>query len=138
MEFMIDFFNIEAQVNKRVQRFLLHKATEENIEPQNAKLLILTDTKKVFVFLMSKNTVVKLLDIQSITDFFGKQHNENHEQSVMAYIIKLAKEGQIEPNKARLIICETNNQLTAHLYDDTRYKRPIPTSEILKHFYSGK
>lgn len=135
---MVDFFNIEAQVNKRVQRFLLHKATEESIEPQNVKLLILTDTKKVFVFLMNKNNVVKLLDIQGIMDFFGKQHDENHEQSVMAYIIKLAKEDQIEPNKARLIICETNNRLTIHLYDDTRYKRPIPTSEILNHFYSGK
>lgn len=135
---MLDFFNLEKQTNKRVQRFLLHKSTEENIEAKNAKLLIASKNKAILVMLLNQNTIVKPLNMKDIAAFFGKDFDESNEQAVMAYLIKLSKENHIELPKLNILICETKGELGAHLYEETKYKKKIPTLDLLTHFNSNK
>lgn len=131
---MLDFFNLEKQTNKRVQRFLLHKSTEENIEAKNAKLLIACKDKSVVVFLLNQNTIVKPLALKDIAAFFGKDFDQSNELAVIAYLQKLSKENQVELSKLNIMICETKGELGAHLYEETRYKKKIKTLDLLTHF----
>lgn len=135
---MLDFFNLEKQTNKRVQRFLLHKSTEENIETKNAKLLIASKNKAILVLLLNQNTIVKPIALKDIAAFFGKDFDENNEQAVMAYLIKLSKENQVELSKLNVMICETKGELGAHLYEETKYKKKISTLDLLTHFNPNK
>lgn len=135
---MLDFFNLEKQTNKRVQRFLLHKATEENIEPKNAKLLIAHKNDAVIVLLLNQNTIVKPLLLKSIAAFFGKEFDETNEQAIKAYLEKLSKENKIALVKLNVIICETKGELGAHLYEETKYRKKISTLDLLTHFNSNK
>lgn len=135
---MLDFFNLEKQTNKRVQRFLLHKSTEENIEAKNAKLLIASKNKAILVLLLNQNTIVKPIALKDIAAFFGKDFDENNEQAVMAYLIKLSKENQVELSKLNVMICETKGELGAHLYEETKYKKKISTLDLLTHFNPNK
>lgn len=135
---MLDIFNLEKQTNKRVQKFLLHKSTEENIEPKNAKLLIACKDKAVLVLLLNQNAIVKPLQLKDIATFFGKDFDESNERSVMDYLIKLSKENGVELSKLNVVICETKNELGAHLYDDTKYKKRISTLDLLTHFNTNK
>ncbi|OFY82614.1 MAG: hypothetical protein A3F72_11870 [Bacteroidetes bacterium RIFCSPLOWO2_12_FULL_35_15] len=135
---MLDFFNLEKQTNKRVQRFLLHKSTEENIEAKNAKLLIASKEKAILVLLLNQNTIVKPLKLKDIAAFFGKDFDESNEQAVMAYLVKLSKENQVELSKLNVVICETKGELGAHLYEETKYKKKISTLDLLTHFNPNK
>lgn len=135
---MLDFFNLEKQTNKRVQRFLLHKSTEENIEAKNAKLLIASKNKAILVLLLNQNTIVKPIALKDIAAFFGKDFDESNEQAVMAYLVKLSKENQVELSKLNVMICETKGELGAHLYEETKYKKKISTLDLLTHFNPNK
>lgn len=135
---MLDFFNLEKQTNKRVQRFLLHKSTEENIEAKNAKLLIASKNNAILVLLLNQNTIVKPIALKDIAAFFGKDFDESNEQAVMAYLVKLSKENQVELSKLNIMICETKGELGAHLYEETKYKKKISTLDLLTHFNPNK
>lgn len=135
---MLDFFNLEKQTNKRVQCFLIHKSTEENIEAKNAKLLIASRDKAIIVLLLNQNTIIKPLNLKDIAAFFGKEFDESNEQAVMAYLIKLSKENQVELSKLNVMICETKGELGAHLYEETKYRKKISTLDLLTHFNSNK
>lgn len=135
---MLDFFNLEKQTNKRVQRFLIHKSTEENIEAKNVKLLIASKDKAIIVLLLNQNTIVKPINLKDIAAFFGKDFDESNEQAVMAYLIKLSKENQVELSKLNVMICETKGELGAHLYEETKYKKKISTLDLLTHFNPNK
>lgn len=135
---MLDFFNLEKQTNKRVQRFLIHKSTEENIEAKNVKLLIASKDKAIIVLLLNQNTIVKPINLKDIAAFFGKDFDESNEQAVMAYLIKLSKENQVELSKLNVMICETKGELGAHLYEETKYRKKISTHDLLTHFNSNK
>ena len=135
---MLDFFNLEKQTNKRVQRYLLHKSTEENIDAKNAKLLIACKDKAIVVFLLNNNTIVKPLDLKDIAAFFGKDFDQSNEQAVMAYLEKLSKENQLELTKLNVMICETKGELGAHLYEETKYRKKISTLDLLTHFNPNK
>ena len=135
---MLDFFNLEKQTNKRVQRFLLHKSTEENIEAKNAKLLIASKNKAILVLLLNQNTIVKPIALKDIAAFFGKDFDESNEQAVMDYLVKLSKENQVELSKLNVMICETKGELGAHLYEETKYKKKISTLDLLTHFNPSK
>ena len=135
---MLDFFNLEKQTNKRVQRFLLHKATEENIEPKNAKLLIVHKNDAVIVLLLNQNTIVKPLLLKNIAAFFGKEFDETNEQAIKAYLEKLSKENKVALFKLNVMICETKGELGAHLYEETKYRKKISTLDLLTHFNSNK
>lgn len=129
---------IEMQTNKRVQKFLLHKSTQENIEAANAKLVIGANGKEVSVLLLNQNTIVKPLSIRDIAAFFGKDYDENNERDVISYLTKLSKENQIELSKVNVVICETKGMLGAHLYEDTKHKKRISTFDFLAHLNSTK
>lgn len=135
---MLDFFNLEKQTNKRVQRFLLHKATEENIEAKNAQLLIACKDKFITVFLLNNYAVVKPLNMKDIATFFGKDYDESNEQSVIEYLKKLSKENQVELSKLNVIIGESKGNLGAHLYEDSKHKKKISTLDLLTHFNPNK
>lgn len=135
---MLDFFNLEKQTNKRVQRFLLHKSTEENIEPQHAKLLIAHKNNAVIVLLLNKNTVLKPLLLKDIAAFFGKEFDETNELAIKAYLEKLSNENTVPLLKLNVMICETKGELGAHLYEETKYRKKISTLDLLTHFNSNK
>lgn len=135
---MLDIFNLEKQTNKRVQRFLLHTSTQENIEAKNAKLLIASKDKAILVLLLNQNTIVKPLKLKDIAAFFGKDFDESNEQAVMVYLEKLSKENQVELSKLNVMICEIKGELGAHLYEETKYRKKIPTLDLLIHFNPNK
>jgi hypothetical protein len=135
---MLDFFNLEKQTNKRLQKYLIHQSTEENFEARNAKLLIASKNGKIVVLLLNQNTVVKPLNLKNIAAFFGKEFDESNEQSVMSYLQKLSKENQVEFSRLNVIICENKGELGAHLYEQTKYRKKISTLDLLTHFNSNK
>lgn len=135
---MLNIFNIEKQANKRVQRFLLHKSTEENIDAAKARLVINIIIGKVSVHLYEQHKYIKTLSLKSIAEFFGKDYDESKSSSVYDYLVQLAKDQQIELSKLNLVICETKSELGAHLYEETKYRKKISTLDLLTHFYLNK
>lgn len=135
---MLNIFNIEKQANKRVQRFLLHKSTEENIDSAKARLVINIIIGKVSVHLYEQHKYIKTLSLKSIVEFFGKDYDESKTIAVYDYLVQLSKDHQIELSKLNVVICETKGELGAHLYDETKYKKRIPTLDLLTQFYITK
>lgn len=135
---MLNIFNIEKQANKRVQRFLLHTSTEENIDPAKARLVINIIIGKVSVHLYEQHKYIKTLSLKSIVEFFGKDYDESKTIAVYDYLVQLSKDQQIELSKLNVVICETKGELGAHLYDETKYKKRIPTLDLLTQFYITK
>lgn len=131
---MLNIFNIEKQINKRVHCFLLQKATEEGIEPWNARLVINIIIGKASIHLYNQSKYVKTLHFKSIVEFFGKEYDESKINAVYEYLVKLSEEQQIELSKLNVVICETKGELSAHLYDETIYKKRISTLDLLTHF----
>lgn len=135
---MLDFFNLQKQINKRIQRFLIHLSTEENIEVKNAKLLMASKDHAILVLLLNQNTIVKPITLNAIAAFFGKEVDESDQQAIMVYLEKLSKENGIALSKLNVIICETKGELGAHLYEQTKYKRKISTLDLFTHLNSNK
>ena len=135
---MINIFNIERQVNKRVHRFLLHKATEENIEPADARLVINIIIGKTSLHLYNRNNYSKTLNLRCVAEFFGKEYDESKVNAVYDYLVNLSKEEQIELAKLNIVICETKGEMCAHLYDETKYKKRISALDLLTHFNTYK
>ncbi len=135
---MLNIFNIERQANKRVHRFLLHKSTEENIEPGSARLVINIIIGKASIHLYDQNKYAKTLIWKGVADFFGKEYDESSITAVYEYLVKLSKEQHIELSKLNVVICETKNELGAYLYDGTKYKKRISTLDLLTHFNTNK
>ena len=131
---MLNIFNIEKQINKRVHCFLLQKATEEGIEPGNARLVINIILGKASIHLYNHCKYVKTLHFKSIVEFFGKEYDESKINAVYEYLVKLSEEQQIELSKLNVVICEIKSELSTHLYNETIYKKRISTLDLLTHF----
>lgn len=132
---MLELFNLEKQVNKRVHRFLLHKATEENIDVSKTKLVFNIIIEKVSVHLYEDRKHIKTLTIKSIAEFFGKEYDEAKVVSLSDYLKKIAKENNVELTRANIVICETKSVLGAHLYNENKYVKRIPTVDLLTAVY---
>ena len=135
---MLNIFNIERQANKRVRSFLIHKATEENIESANARFVINIIIGKASIHLYDKSKYVKTINFRSVAEFFGKEYDENSVTAVHDYLVKLSKEQRVELSKLNVVICQTKGELGAHLYDEAKYKKRISTLELLTHFNTDK
>jgi hypothetical protein len=131
---MLNNAYMEMQTNKRFQRFLLHKSTEENMDAIHAKLVIRTDGKSVFTILLNQNKIVKYLPIREITAFFGKQHDAFNTQAIITYLDSLATVHAVEIIRVNVVICETKGKVGTHLFIDTRYKEALSTVDFLTHF----
>lgn len=132
---MLELFNLEKQVNKRVHRFLIHKATEENIEVSKSKLVFNVIVGSVSVHLYENQKHIKTITIKSIAEFFGKEYDEAKVISLSDYLKKIAKENSIDLEKANIVICETKSVLGAHLYNENKYVKRIPTVDLLTAVY---
>ncbi len=132
---MLDIFNLEKQTNKRVQKFLLHKSTEENIQPANARLVMNVIIGKVSVHLYDQHRFIKTLSIRAIVEFFGKEYDETKVDSFPAHLKKISLENNIEFSKANIVICETKGELKAHLYNENRYVKRLSTIDLLTAIY---
>ena len=126
---------IEMQTNKRVQKFLIHKATEENIESANARLVINILIGKVSVHLFEQHRYIKTLSIKAIVEFFGKDYDETKVNSLLEYLKNISLENNIEFSKINIVICETKGDFKAHLYSENKYVKPLSTIELLTSIY---
>jgi hypothetical protein len=131
---MLNSTYMEMQTNKRLQRFLLHKATAENINSASAKLVIRTDGKVVHTILLDQQKVVRYVPLKEITAFFGKQHTDFNSQAIISYLQTLADKQQVELIRVNVVICEAKGKIGTHLFIDTRYTQPLSTVEFLTHF----
>ena len=128
---MLNILIIEKQLNKRVHKFLLHKATEENIESANARLVINILIGNVSVHLFEQHRYIKTLSIRAIVEFFGKDYDETKINSLLEYLKKISQENNIEFPKINVVICETKGEFKAHLYNESKYVKPLSTIELL-------
>lgn len=128
---MLNLFNIEHQANKRVHKFIIHKATEENIEATTARLVINIIDGKIAVHLYDQHRFLKTLSIKAIVEFFGKEYDETKVNAVYEYLKKISQESKIDFLKANIVICETKGKPGAHLYNETKYVKRISTIELL-------
>jgi hypothetical protein len=131
---MLNAMYIEMQTNKRIQKFLLHKSTEANIEPAQAKLVVTTDGKTITTLLLENNRVVKAIGIKEITGFFGRTHDEFNTTAIIAYLNKIALTNQISLNELNIVICESKGKVGTHLYAGTKHKQKLSTVDFLTHF----
>jgi len=132
---MLNIPNTEKQASKRVQRFLLHTSTEENIEPAHSQLVINTITGSLAVHLYNEQRFVKTLPIRSIVEFFGKEYNETNASSISEHLKKMAEENNIPYSKANVVICQNKGELKAHLYNENKYVKRLSTIELLRTVY---
>ena len=132
---MLNIFNIEKQISKRVHKFLIHKSTEENIEPANARLVINILIGKVSVHLFEQHRYIKTLSIRAIVEFFGKDYDETKINSLFEYLKKISQENNMEFPKINVVICETKGEFKAHLYNESKYVKPLSTIELLTTIY---
>lgn len=132
---MLNILIIEKQLNKRVHKFLLHKATEENIESANARLVINILIGNVSVHLFEQHRYIKTLSIRAIVEFFGKDYDETKINSLLEYLKKISQENNIEFPKINVVICETKGEFKAHLYNESKYVKPLSTIELLTTIY---
>jgi uncharacterized protein (DUF2164 family) len=132
---MLNIFNIEKQASKRVQRFLLHKSTEENIDPANTRLVINILSENLSVHLYDQGKFLKTLTLKSIVEFFGKEYDETKTIAVSEYIKKISIENNVELAKANVVICENKGELGAHLYNQNKYVKRLSTVQLLTAVY---
>jgi hypothetical protein len=133
---MLNPFNFEQQANKRVHKFLRYLCRVATIEPSTAKLVINIIIGKVSVHLYDQNNYLKTISFSSIAEFFGKEYDESTSIAVYDYFLQLSKDCEIDLSKINIVICETKAEIGAHLYEETKYKKRIPTLELLTHFTS--
>jgi hypothetical protein len=131
---MLNAIYIEMQTNKRIQKFLLHKSTESNIEPEQAKLVITTDGTTITTLLLENNRVVKTIGIKEITGFFGGTHDEFNTTAIIAYLTKIASVNQISLSDLNIVICENKGKVGTHLYAGTKHRQKLSTVDFLTHF----
>ncbi|MBS1635405.1 MAG: hypothetical protein JST26_05735 [Bacteroidetes bacterium] len=133
---MLDAFNPEKQVSKRVQRYLIHKCTEENIDAIKAKLLIRASEGKPSIHLYEGNLHVARINFKSIFDFFGMDYEESQINSIYDYLVEVSKAEKIELEQISVVICEVKGTLGTHLYDGPKYRRKMSTLALIAHFNS--
>jgi hypothetical protein len=131
---MLNTIYIEMQTNKRIQKFLLHKSAEANIEAKQAKLVITTDGHAIHTILLENNKIVKSVGIKEITAFFGRDHDDFNTTAIIAYLSKMASINQILLNDVNIVICETQGKIGTHLYAGTKHKKKLSTVDFLTHF----
>lgn len=131
---MLNTTYIEMQTNKRIQKFLLHKSTESNIDATQAKLVITTDGKMVRTWLLENNKIVASIAIREITAFFGREHDHFNTTAIIAYLRKLAVINEIQLEDLNIVICESNGKVGTHLYAGTKHKQKLSTVDFLTHF----
>lgn len=131
---MLNPLYMEMQTNKRIQKFLIHKSTESNIEPAQAKLVITTDGKTITTLLLENNRVVKPVGIKEITAFFGKEHDDFNTTAIISYLNKIASVNQIPLKDVNIVICENKGKVGTHLYAGTKHKQKLSTVDFLTHF----
>jgi len=131
---MLNKLNTDKQANKRVQRFLLHSSTEENIELTHARLVIniYIITGTVAVHLYEQQRFVKTLPIRAIIEFFGKEYDETKVSFISEHLKKIAEDNNVPFLKANILICDTKGELKAHLYYENKYVKSLSTIELLR------
>lgn len=131
---MLNTMYMEMQVNKRIQKFLLHKSAESNIDATSAKLVISTDGQAIRTLLLDNNKIVKSIGIKEITAFFGKDHDDLNTTAIVAYLKKLANNHEITLSEVTIVICENKGIVGTHLYAGTKHKQKLSTVDFLTHF----
>lgn len=131
---MLNTTYMEMQTNRRIQRFLLHKSTEENISVQHAKMVIRTDGSIVHTLLLDRNKIIKTIPIKELTAFFGREHDEFNTVAIISYLKKLAQQHAVELVRLNIVMCETQGKVGTHLFVDTKYKEALSTVAFLTHF----
>lgn len=135
---MISNTYIEKQAGKKVHTFFLHLCTLENLDPANARIVINIVLEKASVHLFNDQRYVKTIPLQSFTDFFGVDYQEGTADTLYVYLVKLCEENFMHIGQIHIVICETKKELGAHLYEDTKYKKRIPTLELVSQFISNE
>ena len=135
---MFEKLSPQYQVNKRIRSFLLHSATEQNIEPLKARLIFRSSDGKVSIHLYDGGRHVKVLSLSSILDFFGQSYKVSHAESLNAYLRKIAGEEQIALSSLYVVISEASDGLGAYVYDGVKYRKKIPTLDLIIHFLQPK
>lgn len=133
---MLDFFNIEKQVAKRVGKFIAFKAAEAGIAEENARLLLNLLLGRVSVHLYEQNHFVATLDLQAMAEYFGKSFDTEKEEAIRRYLEALAGREQIPVPELYIIIGKSKKELGAYIYQQARFVRRLPLMEIAEHFYN--
>jgi hypothetical protein len=131
---MLNTMYMEMQTNKRIQNFLLHKSTESNIDPVQAKLVITTDGQTIRTLLLENSKIIKSIGIKEITAFFGKEHDDLNTTAIIAYLNKIASANQIQLSEVNIVICENKGKVGTHLYAGIKHKHKLSTVDFLTHF----
>jgi hypothetical protein len=131
---MLNTMYLEMQTNKRIQKFLLHKSAESNIDAAQAKLVITTDGHTIRTLLLENNKIIKSVGIKEITAFFGREHDDFNTTAIIAYFNKMASIHQIQLGDVNIVICEAQGKIGTHLYASTRHKQKLSTVDFLTHF----
>lgn len=128
-------FNIEKQAGKRVQKYLMHQSTQENIEPANARLVINSNAETISVHFHDQHRFIKTLSIRNIVEFFGQEYDETKVDTLYEYLKKLSQENSIGLSNINIVICETKGEPGAHLYNESKYVKRLSTIELLTAVY---
>lgn len=135
---MLNFNSIEKQAGKKVHSFLLHMCTAENLDPANARIVINTQLDKAALHLFNDQHYVKTIPLKAITDFFGVDYHEEIVTKVNAYLVMLCEENSMRLGQINIVVCETKSELGVYLYADTKYKKRIPTLDLVNQFISNE
>lgn len=130
---MLNVFNIEKQAAKRVRNFLLHTATTENMELGSLWVVINHKNAALGIHLHEGSRYLRSIPLKSITDFFGKEYTPGIATSVSNFLLKLAEENSIEPDKLNVVIREVKDSVGMFIYEAGKYKKEIPTLDLLNH-----
>ncbi len=132
---MIDLFNIEKQAAKRIHAFLLHKATEENLDVEQLKFILNSKEAKAGLRLHYRQSFIKNLDLKELCDFFGKPYNASTETQVGLVFQQKAEEEKISLDEMNIIVCLHKGTIGTFLYREKYFVKRLSNLELIKHFF---
>jgi hypothetical protein len=132
---MLNIFNIETQVCKRVHKYLLQLCQKVNLEISAAKLVINASDETLCIHLYDRQKFIKSQSFQSVADFFGKEYDEKKTEALWKYLERIAKENNLIISNVRIILCEIKGEIGAHVYNETKYVKRLSTLELLTSLY---
>lgn len=135
---MFNFDIIEKQITKRLQVFFIHQATEININAAKMQLIIRSENRQVTALIYESGNYVKQLELRAIAESFGKEFDHAKVHGVHEYLVKTAKAAGIELKDLNIVICESNKQMSAFVYNGSKCLHKIQSMELLTLFYFSK
>ena len=132
---MLDFLNIEKQVSKRVANYLIYICQKNNLQIAETKLLLDAGDTTLCIHIYEGQRFVKSHSLQSLAEYFGKDYDESKVESLWNFLKKTASENKLELQAIKLILCDTNGVLGAHLYNNSKYVKRLSTLELLTSLY---